>query len=325
MGWKGTVRSLGAMHRASVREAEQREREIKKRNKELQKLEALEQADYEVKEYEDYIEIILSVHKKNTNLVDWNAISQSDKPSEPIKKHKNEEQFKVGFFSKLFGKEQQQREQAKVKDEQVYQQDLNRWEKQCIEWAHEQGLATKLLSADTKVKLEIIKELNPFNDIQELGSSLSFEINENSIVEATLNSYGKDIIPTEKKALLQSGKLSVKKMPKGEFYEMYQDYVCSCMLRVGNELLAILPDDLVLVHTVDNILNLKTGHMEDQCIASVAISRQTIASLNMDFIDPSDSLENFTHKMKFKKTKGFEVIEALSALDFNSKILTKYN
>ena len=126
------------------------------------------------------------------------------------------------------------------------------------------------------------------------------------------------MIPTEKKSLLQSGKLSVKKMPQSEFYEMYQDYVCSCILRIGNELLAILPDKLVLVHAVDNMLNSKTGHMEEQYILSIAISRQTIASLNMDLIDPSDSFENFVYIMKFKKTKGFEVVEPLLASNFSN-------
>lgn len=318
MGWKGTVRTLSASYRASVRESERREREVQKRNKEFQKLQVLEQSAYEVEEYENYIETILSIHKKNIDLVEWDVIAQSTKPSQPIKKYKNEEQFKVGFFSKLLGKEKQQREQAKLKDEQIYQREIDEWEKQCTEWEYEQNFATKLLSGDLEVKLEIIKELNPFSDIQELGSSLKFEISENNIIECTLNLHGQDVIPTEKKSLLQSGKLSVKKMPQGEFYEMYQDYVCSCILRTGNELLAILPDKLVLVHAVDNMLNSKTGHMEEQYILSIAISRQTMASLNMDLIDPSDSFENFVYNMKFKRTKGFEVVEPLLASNFSN-------
>jgi hypothetical protein len=318
MGWKGTVRTLSASYRASVRESERREREVQKRNKEFQKLQILKQSEYEFEEYENYIKTILSIHKKNADLVEWDAIAQSTKPSQPIKKYKNEEQFKVGFFSKLLGKEEQQREEAKLKDEQVYQREIDEWEKQCTEWEYEQNFATKLLSGDLEVKLEIIKELNPFSDIQELGSSLKFKINENNIIECTLNLHGQDVIPTEKKSLLQSGKLSVKKMPQGEFYEMYQDYVCSCILRIGNELLAILPDKLVLIHAVDNMLNSKTGHMEEQYILSIAISRQTIASLNMDLIDPSDSFENFVYNMKFKKTKGFEVVEPLLASNFSN-------
>ncbi len=317
MGWRGTVRTLGAMHRASVRESERQERELQKRNIKLQKLQALEQAAYEVEEYENYIETILSIHKKNTDLVKWDAIAQSTKPSAPIKKHKNEEQFKIGFFSKLLGKEEEQREQVKLKDEQIYQQEIDKWKKLCTKWEYEQNFAIKLLSGDLEVKLEIIKELNSFSDIQELGSSLKFEISENNIIEATLNLHGQDVVPTEKKSLLQSGKLSAKKMPKGEFYEIYQDYVCSCILRVGNELLAILPDELVLVHAVDNMLNSKTGHMEEQCILSIAISRQTIVSLNIDLIDPSDSFENFVYNMKFNKTKGFEAVEPLLASNFN--------
>ncbi len=105
-------------------------------------------------------------------------------------------------------------------------------------------------------------------------------------------------------------------MPKGMFNEIYQDYVCSCVPRVGNELLAILPEQMVLVHVTDKLLNTKTGHMEDQCILSVAISRDTIKNLNMDMLNPSDSLDNFVHNMNFKKTKGFEVVEKLLPSSF---------
>lgn len=38
-------------------------------------------------------------------------------------------------------------------------------------------------------------------------------------------------------------KLSVKAMPKGRFHEVYQDYACGCCLRIGREVLALLPVD----------------------------------------------------------------------------------
>jgi hypothetical protein len=63
-------------------------------------------------------------------------------------------------------------------------------------------------------------------------------------------------------------------MPAGKYNELLQDYVCSCVLRVGRELLSMLPDDLVIVTAVDDVLNSATGHIEELPILSVAVSRR---------------------------------------------------
>lgn len=105
-------------------------------------------------------------------------------------------------------------------------------------------------------------------------------------------------------------------MPKGRFYELYQDYVCSCILRVARELFALLPIEMVIIHAIGNLLNSKTGHLEDKPIISVATPRKTLETFNFEMLDPSDSMENFVHKMTFKKTKGFEAVEKLNPLDF---------
>lgn len=102
----------------------------------------------------------------------------------------------------------------------------------------------------------------------------------------------------------------------GRFNELHQDYVCSCALRVGRELLAILPDELVIVTALDNVLNGSTGHMQEQPILSVAFSRSTVDGLNLESIDPSDAMKNFVHNMSFKKAAGFSAVTALDAQRF---------
>lgn len=133
------------------------------------------------------------------------------------------------------------------------------------------------------------------------------------MVETTIHIHGNDIVPSEVKGLLKSGKLSVKKMPKGQFNEIYQDYVCSCALRVANELFSAIPDNMVVVTAVDELLNTKTGHLEKFPILSACISRNTLKSLNMDTIDPSDSMSNFIHNMSFKKTTGFGAVSRVES------------
>jgi homogentisate 1,2-dioxygenase len=95
--------------------------------------------------------------------------------------------------------------------------------------------------------------------------------------------------------------------------EAYQDYICGCVLRVANETFALLPFQTVIVTAVGDVLNTQTGHLEVKPLMSVVIPRSTLERLNMDTIDPSDSMRNFVCRMEFKKTKGFMVVDNIES------------
>jgi hypothetical protein len=325
MGWKGTVRSVGAAVRAAERDAKMRQRELERQHKQFEKMQELEQAAYEVDVYENHIDVIQSTHKECSPPVNWNKIALSEKPAEPKKKSENEDDarlasdsYKPGFIDRLFKREEKKRENFSQKiaeaiesDNSHYKAKVSNWKSKTKEWKESVEIAKALLEGKAEAKIEVIDNLQPFSEISNLGSSLSISVYDNGILEATINVHGTEIVPSEAKSLLKSGKLSVKNMPKGKFNEIYQDYVCSCVLRVGNELFSTIPDNLVLVTAVDELLNSQTGHLEEAPILSVAVSRSTIESLNLGSIDPSGSMVNFKHNMSFKKTKGFDRVERI--------------
>ncbi|MGY8871328.1 MAG: hypothetical protein ACKVJE_12890 [Pseudomonadales bacterium] len=322
MGWKGTVRSIGAAVRAAERDAKRRQRELEKRQKQYDKMQELEQASYEVEVYENGIEVIQSMHKDCSDHIDWLSIAKLPQPQTPVKKSINEEKarvklnsYKPGFVDKLFKWESKKTvnlnnriDDSIKKDEVEYRKSTQIYETTLKNWEESTDFARRLIAGDRAAKIESIKVLNIFSEISSLGSSVEVSADFQGKVEAVINVYSNDIVPPEVKSLLKSGKLSIKKMPKGMFNEIYQDYVCSCVLRVGNELFAAIPDELVTVTAVDFLLNSKTGHLEKQPILSACISRSTIKTLNMDMIDPSDSMSNFVHNMSFKKASGFSAI-----------------
>ncbi len=325
MGWKGTVRSVGAAVRAAERDAKRRQRELERQQKQYEKMQELEQAAYEVEVYENHIEVIQSIHKECSPTIDWNKIALSKQPTEPQKSNHNEAEaresldaYKPGFIDRIFKREEKKRtilsqkvNEAISTDETHYKSRVSKWEKETEEWKESVAIAKALLDGKAEAKIEAIENLQPFSEISNLGSSLSISVYGNGILEATINVHGIEIVPSETKSLLKSGKLSVKNMPKGRFNEIYQDYVCSCVLRVGNELFSAIPDGLVVVTAVDELLNSQTGHLEEAPILSVAVSRSTMESLNLEAIDPSDSMINFKHNMSFKKTKGFDRVERI--------------
>jgi hypothetical protein len=129
---------------------------------------------------------------------------------------------------------------------------------------------------------------------------------------------GADVIPTETKILTASGKVSVKTMPPSRFHEVYQDYVCSCMLRVAREVFALLPVDTVLLTAATAVFDPSTGHTAERPVLSVVLRRETFAQLDFERLDPSDAIDRFQHRGDFKasrKTGAFQPITPLTCAD----------
>jgi len=329
MGWKGTLRSISAAQRRAEREALKRQRELERQQKRLEKMQELERASYEVQVYENYIEILTSIQKDCSDPWNWESIQSMPPPDEPTKTNTNEklaqsnlDAYKPGFGDRMLKRVDTKRnelavavEDGRKKDEQAYQDAFVEYKQAYSDWEAIRELATRILSGDIDAFTDAIRQADPFSEISQLGSAIRFTVNEDFLVEATIHVNGEDVIPNETKTLLKSGKLSVKKTTKTKFYELYQDYVCGAVLRVARELFALLPIEMAIVTAVGELLNTKTGHMEEQPILSVAIPRQTLSKLNFDMLDPSDSLDNFLHRMKFLKTKGFQAIERIQPSD----------
>ncbi|HHI30807.1 MAG TPA: hypothetical protein ENL17_03755 [Candidatus Methanoperedenaceae archaeon] len=330
MGWKGTLRSIRAEMRRAERDAQRRQRELEKQHKQLEKMQELERAAYEVQVYENYVDLLLSVHKECSDTWDWEKIRSSEPPTKPTKSHTHEElakaeldKFKPGVFDKILGRAESNRDKlvrnvrgARETDENEYQEALQAYEQEYVDWGAAREVSDKILAGSVAAYIDTIIQTDPFSDISELGSSIKFQAESITLVEATLHVNSEQVIPSEAKSLLKSGKLSVKQIPKGRFYELYQDYVCSCVLRVARELFALLPIEMVIVNARGSLLNTQTGYMEEQPILSVTIPRKTLEGLNFEMIDPSDSMNNFVHRMTFRKTKGFSAVEIFKASDF---------
>jgi hypothetical protein len=67
MGWKATLRAMEADKRRQERESQKRQRELEQRAKEQAKLSAIEQARLEVETFENQLDGLVSIHKKNVS------------------------------------------------------------------------------------------------------------------------------------------------------------------------------------------------------------------------------------------------------------------
>ncbi len=174
------------------------------------------------------------------------------------------------------------------------------------------NIANGVVNRDSQSFIYAINFFKPFEDLKDYGADISYSVNNNNLI-VDFYVHSENVIPKTTKRLLRKG-MEVKEdfIHNTRFNEIYQDYVCSCILRIGKEIFALLPIENLLVNAKANLLNGSTGKYEDQTIISVLLEKNKIENLNFDLLDPSDSMYNFSVNMNFKKAEGFFPVPEIS-------------
>lgn len=326
MGWRGTVRTLGAISRQAERDSLKRSRERAKNLVAMEKLEAKEQAAEAVRENDAYLNRLVTIHTKCSDQINWKSRAAIPSPIKPVYKSELEDgakkkldSYRPSWFTKLLGNTEKQRrelstliQKGKQDDQKIFSEKSSKYLEELAEHIDETTFAKRVVALDSAAHIEAIKVFEPLAAIGLLGEHMKIEIFAPGKISVELNVHGEEIIPKDRPKLLASGRASVKPMPKGEYYRLYQDHVCSAGLRVARELLALLPIEEVLVTAVDNLLDPATGHLKESAILSFRAPRKTMEQINFDAIDPSDSMKNFLHHMNFGTTTGFKPVNPLT-------------
>lgn len=317
MGWKATVKALEAAQRRQQREAQKRQRELERLEKEQAKFSAMEQARLEVERFENALDVLLSVHKEQGETWNWESLAASLPPPRPQKGSYHEMRARQNCIVLEPTKQansQASIDQARLHDDSDFDQSMTVYRDEMAEWEKINSFAKRVLSGDHKVYTELLSEFNPFAEISELGSAIHFTAHSPKLIECELKVNGKQAIPSEAKMLTSTGKLTVKPMSKGRFHEIYQDYLCGCVLRVAREILALLPVEIVLVNAFADWTEPSTGRTSEQAVLSVVMPRTAMADLNFDALDPSDTIESFQHRGHLKATRKSEMFQPILPL-----------
>jgi hypothetical protein len=327
MGWRGTLRRIEADANRAQRNAVRRRRELIRLQTAQAQLNELQRAAHEVEVYENLVELLTSLHKDCSDPLDWPAIMNQPHPEEPTVVHAGEEvarsaidNFEPNFFVRLLGltkwarrRLEQQVEAARAADEQATAEAQGQYRADCKEWERQTSLAKSILAADRDAVEVVLKHSSPFAEVQELGWQTKVTSVDERYISVVLVAPSEMDLPTETKSLLKSGKVSAKPMPKAKIYELFQEHICSVALRVGRELVALLPYEFAVAHVTAKLLNGATGHLEEATIVSVAMPRETVKTLDYEHIRCVDAMSNFVHEMSFKRSTGFERVEMVEA------------
>jgi hypothetical protein len=321
MGSRGILRALEADERRRQRESQKHQRDLERRNKEQAKLSAIEQAHLEVETHENRLEVLLSVHKEQGTVWDWVALAAALPPPCPQNTSYHELQAKQRVLV-LHPQRQQGSEAAieksQLEDEHMFEEAMEAYAAERAEWEKLRSFARRVLAGEHKSFIEALVEFSPIAEISDVGSLMHFTVESANLIGCRLKVNGSQTIPSDVKTLTATEKVSVKPMPKARFHEIYQDYVCGCMLRVAREVFAMLPIDTVLITASTDILDTRTGQTSEQPVLSALMPRAIVAGLDFDKLDPSDAMENFLHRGNFKasrKTGAFQPITPLIPAD----------
>jgi hypothetical protein len=281
--------------------------------------------------HESQLEVLLSVHREQNDPTDWLAIAASLPPIEP-KRHSHAElrAKQNALLAAAVGQDSSLRTPTTVPeghslDEQAFQQATSSHASAMATWTRTRSLASRILAGDCSAFAEVLNHLDLRGDSSELCLETTFTVHSATLVECWLRVKGTDILPVETKSLTSTGKLSVKAMPKLRFHEIYQDYVCGCVLRVGREIFGTVPADAAVVTAFADIRDEETGRSSYVPVLSTIMPRSILQDLDWPHIDPSDAMDAFVRRGDVKasrKTGAFAAIAPFEATDVPSQPAT---
>lgn len=287
--FRGAVRSFAAAGRRIEREQQRQNRASARAFKQYQKETAIANAAEAVEKYNNYMDLLQSLHNDASDWMDWEAIGIEPAPKIPVPTHDQEEMaqakldsFHPGFFDKVFGltkgkirRLEQAVEEAKTRDNANHSTRMETYRKDSSEWEQMQVFAKGILEKNVKQYKDVLSHFNPFSDVGDLGSEIRFNISED-YVELNLAVKSDEVIPKYSLTQTSTGKLSQKNLPVSRFNEIYQDYICSCVLKVAREVCALLPVKFVVVNAISELVNSANGKLEEQAVLSVLVYPETL-------------------------------------------------
>lgn len=313
----GGAKRRGTSNRSYNSSAYQRKQEIQRQKAllEQQKQNELQLNRLKVEKFENYLDVIRSVHKECEPEISWNSIYNQPPPFElgnigpkELNATNLYNSFTPTLLEKIFKKKGEKRKKKLYDDISISH---NKDEEDYQNWISEHEFAELIINGNIDAYLEAINEVNPFEDFSDYGSDFEFGTDNASYIEIEFKVKSKEVVPNNNLSLTKTGKLSEKAMSKTMYYDITQDYVCSCAIRLAREMFSLLPVKSVLVHAVDEILDTSTGYETDATILSVLFNRDGFENINFDRIDASDFVSTFEMKMKFAKTAGFKPVDRI--------------
>lgn len=159
-------------------------------------------------------------------------------------------------------------------------------------WDYLKARAERVLNGDLDTYFEIISDMNPVDDLLRFGSEFECGTEDPRMLSVHFKVNSSQVLR------------DIEHLPKTEYNELLQDYVCGCAIRVARDLFALLPFRRVIVDAENR----------GKDILSVEFTRGEMVDVDYESIDASEFVATFNHRMDFFPESGFEEIVSIDAL-----------
>lgn len=271
----------------------------------------------EVTNFNGFLEYITSFHKECDYEYDWESISKEPAPFNIGEKGPNElaaleklDNHNPNILGKVFKVlDSKRREELEKEVEKAIEEDKKLYQS----WENQRKVSQSILQKDPKAYMTLLKDIQFCNELAGFIDSCKFQAYDGDTVVIGCNINIDNVIPTHYKTLTKTGKLSIRKYNKTDYYAVVKGYVSGLTLRIARNIFGLLPIKTVIMNIQMNVLDTQVGKVDNITILSVKIDKTTLKELNFDLIDPFDALNNFERNVRFLKTRGFQPVEKLSS------------
>lgn len=261
---------------------------------------------------EDMLEMLKGAHKECTSEISWQGINSmkppfdmnSDGPNK-VEAAERYENYQPGFLERIFKFLEAKKKESLLKDiEEAEKRD----KVLCCEYEILHELSTMVLEGDIDSYFQVIDEMRPFDKLLKCGSSIEIGTNDSNSMEVEFKADSENVIPKSKfnKDINDEDDDS-----EVTYYEFVEEYVCSSILYIAKSIINLIPVNKVVVHVVDNVIDIDKGLKNDITILSIVFDRETLNKLSINTINPIDALDYFICNIRHQKTSGFKSVERI--------------
>lgn len=158
-------------------------------------------------------------------------------------------------------------------------------------WDYLKARADCVLNGDLDTYFEIISDMNPVDDLLRFGSEFECGTEDPRMLSVHFKVNSSQVLR------------DVDHLPRTEYNELLQDYVCGCAIRVARDLFALLPFRRIIIDAENS----------GDDILSVEFTRDNMEGIDYSNIDASEFVCQFLHRMSFTLQDGFSKIVPLDA------------
>jgi hypothetical protein len=308
---RGMVRTMRAMDR----EAKRAERQRMAYEKAALKQDMLETAAAAVQDYNQLIFRLTGAHRMALSPTDWTRIANASEAAPPQADDTHErraqaalEAYEPGWLARTLGGEARTRKKLEFDVEVGRTADRRRHEDRFVVFERrnaEIARAKKILELDQETVVELLDEKSQLGNLPFSIEGIDILFTDDNRVIAVVDGLDLEDMPEQSLTLLQSGKASVKALPRSKVLDLHRLNICSSAIRVALEFLNLLPLAALEVVMVTDVLDRGTGHIEALPVLYVKVAAQALASVNLTRAEADALIERLGGHFEFSRKDGF--------------------